>query len=188
MDNRIQFPVSAEIDFINDVGLTGQDHDNYAEPGTFSRYDWMRMIVLGLLSNQASREEPSEYRPGTLHYDLNTFFYKCMLNGNFEDISKCMKVVDASLYEWAQEIEEKRNRFQLTGVFSGVAYDQSDVINIPESLQEISKAPNRPYLFKNGRIIDPNLTQFNVGCPVAIELSSGAVLSPDDKFTVFIKQ
>ena len=187
MDNRIRFPVSSEIDFVNDVGLTGQDHDNYAEPSTHPRYDWMRMIVLGLLANQASREEPVEYRPGTLHFDLNTFFYKCMKNGNFEDISKCMKIIDTNLYEWYLETEEKRQRFQLSGSFSGIAHDDSSVINIPSRLQDRAKAPNRPYLFVNGRLIDPNLVRFNTGCPVAIELEGDTVLSAEDKFTVFIK-
>lgn len=188
MDNRLQFPESAEIDFVNDVGLTGQDHDNYAEPGTLPRYDWMRMILLGILASQSSRDEPTQYRPGTLHYDLNTFFYKCMKENNFEDIAKCMEIMGESLYEWSQETEEKRRRFQLTGTFSGIAHDQSNVINIPNNLQEISQTPNKPYLFKNGRIINPALTQFNSGCPVAIELSGSAVLASDDKFTVFIKQ
>jgi len=186
MNNKLQFPTT-EIDFVGDVGLTGQDHDNYADPGTLPRYDWMRMVVLGLLANQASGEEPTQYRPGTLHYDLNTFFYKCMKDGNFEDISKCIKTIGESLYAWSQDIEEKRARFQLAGTFSGVAYDDSNVINIPQNLQEISVAPNKPYLFKNGKIIDPALTQFNSGCPVAIELSGAAILENEDTFTVFIR-
>jgi len=99
-----------------------------------------------------------------------------------------MKITTKSLYAWAQEIEEKRRRFQLTGAFSGVVYDSSNVINIPESLQPISEAPNRPYLFKNGGIVDPALARFSAHCPVAIELSGNAILAPNDQFTVFIRQ
>jgi hypothetical protein len=187
MNNIIKYPVSEEVDFINDVGLTGQDHDNYAEPGTHPRYDWMRMIILGLLANQASREEPTEYRPGTLHYNLNDFFYKCMKDANFEDLAKCIKITK-SLYEWAAEIEEKRKRFIQSGVFSGIAHAKSNVINIPRNLQNISKLPNKPYLFKNGKIVNPSLVRFNTSCPVAIELSGNASLNAEDIFTVFIKQ
>ena len=111
-----------------------------------------------------------------------------MKDENFEDISKYIKTIDKSLYEWAQDIEAKRAAFRSTGTFSGVAYDDSNVISIPRNLQEISMAPNKPYLFKNGKIIDPALVQFNNGCPVAIELSGDAILEDEDTFTVFIKQ
>lgn len=188
MDNRFQFPESSEIDFINDVGLTGQDHDNYAEPGTLSRFDWMRMIILGLLANQASREKPTQYRPGTLHYNLEAFFYECVKDGNFESLSKCIEIMNLSLYDWSQIIEAKRERFQPSGVFSGIARSKASTISIPINLQSIAKSPNRPYLFKNGKITDPALAQFNSGCPVAVELSGNATLQTDDVFTVFIRQ
>lgn len=187
MDNRFQFPIT-EVDF-NVVGLTGQAHDNYAEPGTLPRYDWMRSIVLGLLANQASLTEPSQFRPGTIHFDLNTLLYKSIQSGQtFGDLSKCIETIGESLYDWSQDIEEKRAAFQSSGTFSGVAHDATDVINLPENLQAIATGLNKPYLFKNGKIVDPSLLQFNEGCPVCIELSGDAVLEADDTFTVFIKR
>lgn len=187
MNNKIRFPTD-EINFVDDVGLANQDHDNYASVGSYPRFDWMRSIIIGLLANQASKDKPIEYRPGTVHFDLNSFFYKCFKDEDFEDISKYIKIINESLYSWAENIEEKRRRFQPTGTFSGVAYDKSEVINIPNNLQNISKSPNRPYLFKNGHIVDPSLIKFNNGCQVAIELSGNAVLNANDSFVVFIKQ
>lgn len=68
-DNRIRTP-APPIDFADDVGETGQEHDNYPEPGQ-ARYDWMRMFLIGLLANQASYSEPVNYRKGSLWFDLN---------------------------------------------------------------------------------------------------------------------
>lgn len=187
MDNRFKFPESSEIDFVHDVGLTGQDHDNYAEPGTLPRFDWIKIIILGLLANQASGEKPTQYRPGTLYYNLNTFLYECAKDGDFESLAKCIKIANLDLHDWSQDIETKRQRFYPSGTFSGVAHHKSNVINIPRSLQDISKSPNQPYLFKNGKITNPSFAQFNSGCPVAIELSGSAVLQADDTFTVFIR-
>jgi hypothetical protein len=191
MNNQIRLP-NDEINFTNDVGLTGQPHDDYAEPGTLTRYDWMRMLCLGLLAQQASAEEPENFRPGTMWFKLSDFFYKCVKNGNFVELAECLKILSGSdsksLSEWSEEINEKIDRFTLTGTFSGVVHDDALVISIPRQLQAMSVSPNRPYLFKNGLLVDPSLVRFNDGCPVAIELSGTATLTSEDTFTVFIKQ
>lgn len=187
MNNKIIFPES-EIDFLNDVGNTGQDHDDYAEPGTHPRYDWMRMIVLGLLSYQASDQEPNEHRPGTIWFDLEHMQYKCQLGGIFTDIANAIEILSSNLDNWSKDVDEKRNRFQPTSCFSGIARIETNVISIPQEIQHTAIAPNRPFLFKNGRLINPDLVQFNTGCPVAIELSKDAILSPNQHFTIFIKQ
>lgn len=70
-DNRIKLP-AGEIDFDNTVGTTGQSHDLYPYPGHQPRYDHMRMYLIGLLSQQASFDEPTEYREGTVWFNLNT--------------------------------------------------------------------------------------------------------------------
>lgn len=74
-DNRIRFS-GPGIDFENEVGRTGQDHDDYPQPYTQARYDWMRMFLIGLLSCQSSKEEPTQYRDGTWWFDLNTLTMK----------------------------------------------------------------------------------------------------------------
>lgn len=186
MNNQIRFP-SAEIDFTNDVGLTGQNHDDYAEPGTISRYDWMRIILLGLLANQASNDEPTNYRPGTIWYHINESCFKCN-SGSFKNISNNIKVIATNLASWSIDMQEKANRFVERMAFSGVANDHTDTINIPESAQSIVVPNNRPFLYKNGLMIDPSLVNFNeIGCPVAIELSGNAILESGDKFTILIK-
>jgi len=70
-DNRIRIQ-SSLIDFDDDVGTTGQDHDSFPEPGP-ARYDTMRMFLIGLLAHQASYDEPTNFRKGTIWLDLNTF-------------------------------------------------------------------------------------------------------------------
>lgn len=79
-DNRLRFPAPT-IDFDTEVGTTGQDHDNYPSPNTQARYDWMRMCLLALLSHQASYQAPTQYRDGTVWYDLNTLEFKVWSGG-----------------------------------------------------------------------------------------------------------
>jgi len=74
-DLRIRFP-APKIDFAADVGTTGQDHDTYPAADTQPRFDWMRMNLIGLLANQASFDEPTQFRNGTLWYDLNELALK----------------------------------------------------------------------------------------------------------------
>ena len=187
MDNRIRLP-SSEIDFTTEVGLSGQDHDNYAEPGTIPRYDWMRMIVLGLLSNQASDKEPTQYRQGTIWYNNNDQSYKTYIDDEFKDIAHCIKINNDKLQNWLDIINKKISLLMPTGTFSGIAYGHTKSINIPRQLQPISVKPNRPYVFKNGMLINLELTKFNFGCPTCIELDDEAALEENDKFTVIIKR
>jgi hypothetical protein len=204
MDNRIQLPTD-EINF-QDVGFTGQDHDNYAQPGSLTRYDWARMLFIGLLANQSSNDNPEEFRPGTMWFDFNTMEFKSFIAPDAgcttgvvagEDFDVLMvglaaalsSPTDQSLEQWSESIQEKIDNYLPTGLFSGVAQVNSDVINLPKSVQSISIQPNKPYLYKNGKLIDPNLTSFNDGaCPVCVKLSDQAVLSPGDKFTVIIQK
>ena len=186
MNNQIRFP-NDTIDFINDVGLTGQDHDSYAEPGTVSRYDWMQMIVLGLLAQQASNKKPENFRVGTLWFNLQKFAYECSDDNDFFNISEFIKVISTNLQEWTLDIDEKIEKYMPTGTFSGTVANDTSVINIPNQLQKISISPNKPYVFKNGLLINPSFVRFNNGCPVAIELLENARLTTQDSFVVFIK-
>ena len=58
------------IDFVADVGIASQDHDNYPPPQGQARFDHMRMAIIALLSQQASFSEPTQYRDGTPWFDL----------------------------------------------------------------------------------------------------------------------
>jgi len=70
-DNRIRYPAGL-VDFAGEVGLTGQDHDSYPLQNTQARFDWMRLTLIGLLSNQSSvGDEPTQFRQGTTWFDLD---------------------------------------------------------------------------------------------------------------------
>ena len=90
-DNRLRFQ-PATIDFTNQVGLTGQNHDNYPAPNTQARYDWMRMCIIALLSSQSSHLEPEEFRDGSLWFDLNTSTLKIRSNNDWRPISEVIEV------------------------------------------------------------------------------------------------
>src|SRR4051812_5941874 len=92
-DNRIRFSPT-KIDFTAEVGVTGQDHDSYPSAGSQARFDWMRMVIIGLLSNQSSFTEPSEKREGTLWFDLNNQELKIWDGSNWESIAKYIIVGD----------------------------------------------------------------------------------------------
>lgn len=74
-DQRIRLSAPT-IDFDTQVGVTGQEHDNYPAPRTQARFDHMRLYLIGLLCQQASYDPPVEYREGTPWFDLNTMSLK----------------------------------------------------------------------------------------------------------------
>ena len=184
MNNQITLPWHP-INFSFDVGLTGQDHDNYAAQGTFPRYDWMRMVILGLLACQSSNEQPNEYRPGTLWYNLQDLNYKSVFSDTFRDLAYSIHINSADLVRWGEDIKQKQQLVNPTACFSGVCHVESDIISIPASAQSAATTPNRPFVYINGQLINPNLMRFNKGCPVAIELD--VILDPLDTFVVFLK-
>lgn len=159
-DYRIRFP-SSKIDFYNEVFggvLSGQQIDEYPEPGQ-ARYDWMRMTIIGLLSNQSSYEEPINYKVGTMWFNLNDFFYKYYNGEKFDDIAHAIKIEDKSLFDWSKEI---RSKFSDQAIFSGVADSTTNEIEIPfEALHSASFELNHPILYINGMIVDPRSTKFN---------------------------
>lgn len=73
-DNRIRLTPPA-IDFTNEVGETGKAHDTFPDAGQ-ARYDHLRSYLMGLLSNQGSFTSPTEFRIGSLWFDLNTGTFK----------------------------------------------------------------------------------------------------------------
>lgn len=191
-DNRLRFS-STLIDFTNDVGIASQDHDNYPPPQGQARYDHMRMVVIALLSQQASFDEPTEYRNGTPWFDLNTNTLKIRsgnewvnyadviplgeadTEGNYLTLSQWFDTTNAALSSLSQEI-----------VFNGVSTaDGVTDITIPESLQVYIFGDTRCYLYINGLLIDPR------NCAIlgtsTIRLSNVS-LSTNDEFTAILRR
>lgn len=89
-DSRIRLQAPA-IDFETEVGTTGQAHDTFPAPGQ-ARYDWMRTFLIGLLSNQASFDEPIEFRLGTMWFNLN--------NRSFQFRNDAGAIIEPTGEEW----------------------------------------------------------------------------------------
>ena len=192
-DQRIRFPATL-IDFINDVGLSGNDHDNYPPAGGQARYDHMRMFLVGLLSQQASYEEPTEYRNGTPWFDLQEGILKIRFNGSWVPYSQCISVEQdnngnntKTLAEFYTEIADS-----LTGLSPEITYSGSAEANgvttipIPESLRQYIFSDSRATVYIDGILINPQLTVID-GSSTSIILS-GVSLSTGETFTVFIKR
>lgn len=166
-DNRIKFP-ALEIDF-SDVGTTGQDHDTYPLENTQPRYDWMRMYLIGLLSNQASESEPSQYRNGSLWFDLNTNIIKIRSEDEWKELSDTISIDDVTLSEFYSQFLALGLAADVT--FSGTLSTTTDQIPIPLNVQEAiaGKEGFQAMVHLNGLLQDPEL----------IEISTTAVTLPD---------
>lgn len=90
-DYRMRFP-PGKIDFAGQVGTTGQDHDSFPSPSSQARFDWMRMVVIALLSNQASYDPPTQYREGTIWLNLNTPELMIWLGSSWEPLATAIRV------------------------------------------------------------------------------------------------
>lgn len=117
-DYRMRFPAGL-IDFAADVGLTGQDHDNYPAPDQQARYDWMRLTLIALLTHQASASEPTQYREGSVWYDLNSNTFKVYMGitEGWQPLSKVINVAEAgsatvTVYEMYQRLVALEGRVQ----------------------------------------------------------------------------
>jgi len=191
-DNRIKFD-SALIDFETTVGTTGQDHDTYPAPDTSPRYDWFRMVLIGLLSNQASYDIPTQYRDGTTYFDLNTLSFKIYAQNAWRSLSEVIALSEGTdtestltLAEWYSAVQETLVTTAPESTFSGrCTADGATTINLPSTISErIDTVNNRAFIYKNGILIDPrkcSLTEAN------ITLTGGITLSNGDTFTIVIK-
>jgi hypothetical protein len=102
-------------------------------------------------------------------------------------IANQIEVENEDLQSWADSINFKIDVITNTAVFSGICYDNSDIIPIPFEAQEISVPPNKPFLYKNGKLIDPSLVSFVGPCPTTIQLTGDAILNNNDNFIIFIR-
>lgn len=193
-DNRIRFP-APRIDFTADVGDTGQDHDSYPAAGGQARYDWMRMFLVGLLSQQASYDEPTQYRQGTPWFDLNTSTLKIRLGDAWVPLSQAITLTEpdtagnvVSLANWYTTVQDLLAGLAPEVVFSGICNANNiTTVAIPESLQSNLVADSRVFMYINGLLIKPTNVAL-IGSPLTTVRLSGVSLSSGDAFTIIIRR
>ena len=193
-DNRIQFP-GQRIDFATQVGLTGQKHDLFPGPNQQPRFDWLLSLFIGLLSCQSSYNEPTQYRDGTLWFDLNTSTLKIWTGGTtggqWQAIAESIGVPDAlnniiSLTQWVIAANLALSGSAPVVTFGGECISPSSTeINIPVPLQQyVDIEKTRPFVYINGLLIDPRNCAYYTAATVV--LKNDAKLNSGDTFTVVI--
>ena len=193
MDNRIRFSPTP-IDFAQEVGLTGQDHDVYPKVGQ-ARYDWMRMFLIGLLANQSAEQAPQEYRVGTIWYDIEAEEFKYhdgISDDIFVPLSDGIKVTVngnvKKLSEWIETVDTEINNGISSATIEGTAASYTSVISVPVDLEEVvSKNKIKPVLFKNGALIKPSLVNFDESKENVI-LTGAAILNSGDEYIIIFKR
>lgn len=190
-DNRIRFS-SARIDF-DDVGVTGQEHDTYPAAGQQPRYDWMRMYLIGLLANQSSAEEPTQYREGTWWFDTSENVIKIRRNDAWVDAAAALKLDTASdgtivtlttLYDTIRTLIGNKP----TATFSGTCTnDGITTIPIPTALRSSGGSGSRALVFVEGVLLDPRRCVYSgASSPASIALTGGEQINSGERFTVLM--
>ena len=193
-DNRLQFPPT-KINFAEDVGLTGQLHDSFPGPNQQPRFDWLLSWFVALLANQSSYNEPTQYRSGTLWFDLNTNTLKIWIgsvaDGQWQAIAESVAVPDAlgnamPLTQWVTAANLALSGSAPVVTFGGECISPSNTeINIPVPLQQyINIEKTRPFVYINGLLIDPRNCAYYTAATVV--LKNDAKLNSGDTFTVVI--
>jgi len=193
-DYRIRFP-STKIDFDEDVhggSVDGQDINDFPAPGQ-ARYDWMRMVVIGLLANQSSTEEPLNYKIGTIWHNLNDLFYKYFDGEDFVELANGIRIGETTLESWSQIVDETVGKVTEASSFSGVAEANNITeIDVPEeSTESAVYSNNHPILFVDGLLIDPRLTAFSLDKTkiLLLDNEAGSIkLMKNDKYTIVIQR
>lgn len=171
-DNRIKLQ-SQLIDFVNDVGVTGQDHDTFPDAGQSPRYDWMRSFLDGILSMQSSFEEPTEKRHGTLWFDRNKRLIKAWNGDKFVGLAEFISVSNINLLDLFSKINLKLTN-RITMVYNAIVETSSMLIPIPQKISEelVNKVDEFLVLvFANGKLINPGVVSITIGAPVEVQLS-----------------
>lgn len=185
-DNRIRLSPT-KIDFDNDVGTTGQSHDDYPAPGAQARFDHMRMFLIGLLSNQSSFSAPVEYRDGSLWFDLNDLSIKIRAGGAWQPLSNSIKVGDTTLEEWVAGVNQTVIGLSPEILFSGLCtINNTTSIPIPVAVQGNISSTSRIFLYINGSLTNLAQASFVGSPPTTINLS-GISLNSGDQFIVNIR-
>ena len=189
-DYRIRFPAPL-IDFSTEVGLTGQAHDNYPAPGAQARYDHLRLYLIGLLTNQASFDQPSEYSEGTLWFDLSDNFYKSYNGNQWHDLASNIALRSGSsvtsLKDWYENEASIILNSLAPEVFFGGSCSTTGLyrIPIPNDLIQYIYVDSRIFLTVNGMALDPRLVRFvQVGAQKYIDISPNEFEAGDTFFAL----
>lgn len=201
-DARIRFP-AARVDFVNDVGETSQPHDQYPAPGQQARYDWLRLYLIGLLSNQASALEPTNYREGSLWFDTSIDLsdiippatFRVRKNNNWVSLSEAINLGTSTLQAWYEETVSSLSSIAPELFYAGVAKNAgSSDIPIPPTIGTYVTSDTRAFVVINGEgsnrlgastiIVDPRrVSVFNTHITL-----QDFQLEADDKFTVTLRR
>jgi hypothetical protein len=193
-DYKIRLP-SDLIDFEEDVhggSLDGQQINDFPQPGQ-ARWDWMRMVILGLLANQSSEDEPINYKIGTIWMNLNDNFYKYFDGENFEEIARAVRMGEMNLEDWGEAVEDTVGKVTEAATFSGTIETTGVTeVDIPSDALAAAAYPNNhPVLYLNQFLIDPRLTAFNINRNTVLLLDNeyGSIdTRKDDVFTIMIQR
>lgn len=189
-DSRIRLQ-SSKIDFTTAFGVSGLDVESFPGPNQQPRYDWMRSVLLGLLSNQASVDEPDQRRDGTLWFDLNDPALKIFSESDWTGIASVIKLDEdddgepitlADVYSTMQTLVGNKP----TAFFGGSSgTDGATSIPIPAALRVAGGSGSRPFVFVDGALLDPRLCQY-VGSPTptSIKLTGGLTIDSGQSFSV----
>jgi len=187
-DNRVRL-IGPLIDFANQVGLTGQDHDSFPGPDQQARYDTMRSYLIGLLSNQSSFNAPTQYREGTVWFDLNTGVLRIFHNSAWHPIADAIALIDETqstplltLSQWFQSLSGYLATFGPEITFSGQATQVTGTIPIPTTLRPSVTPTYEALIWINGLLKNPALTTISSGVIIL-----GFNLNAGDAFTVQLK-
>lgn len=201
-DNRIRLQPTP-IDFDTQVGTPVETdanigaftHDDFPDSNQQPRWDWMRSFLIGLLSLQASSDEPIERRKGTPWLDLRTTTptLKIYDGTEFINITKFMDSETGteyvSLFDWIQSTNSIVENLVPKITFSGSASKKTTIIPIPTSIQQLISKNSKPLVHIDGILIDPRDAEFNStsdGCVSQILLLNGVELVAGNRFTVII--
>jgi hypothetical protein len=198
-DNRLRFPAPL-IDFAQEVGLSGQDHEHFPYPDAQPRWDWLLIWYMSLLANQSSYNEPTQYRDGSLWFDMNTMTLKMwrssldFITGSWTDLSNSIGLetiagTPITLKDWYIETKSKLTGSTPIATFNG--YVKPDTVSaveipVPSDIQStIDLINTRPFVYINGLLIDPRDCEFY--STSLIKLLNGVALVANDKFTVVVQ-
>lgn len=194
LDNRIDLS-QMPVDF-DKSGTTGGLHDNYPAPNTSARYDLMRAVLIGLLSNQSSNEEtdgqPNEKRIGTLWYKKQSKLLNIFDGEEFVNLANHIGVLFNNEVKNLQEVIFNINasykyvapRLIWSGIFT---IDSPSSIPIPQEYQGYSNIKDIGVLiYVDGLLIDPRSSVIISGNPSFIHLSNINIKS-GSKFTVIME-
>lgn len=193
-DYRIRFD-APRIDFDSNVGNMGQDVDNYPAPNSQARFDHFRMVILGLLSNQASANEPSQYREGSLWYDLKDETLKIRKGEEWASITESIKLDNSgtnsdpnTLAKWFESTRDVIESIKNEMFYNGVIRSQGvNSIPIPNQLRSQINTSSRPFVYIDGLLLSPISTTINsYNNPTSINILSQN-LEVNSRFTVLIK-